>query len=91
MYLLFRGGGFPAQEELWQWRTAGRLVLHDLTAPEIERVAELMNKYHDRPMDLADATLVAAAERLGLRRVFTIDRDFHFYRLADDSTLEIVS
>lgn len=90
MYLLFRGGGYPAQEELWQWRTAGRLVLHELIPPEIGRMAELMNKYRDQPMDLADASLIAAAERLGLRRIFTIDRDFHVYRLADDSALELV-
>lgn len=54
MYLLFRGGGYPAQEELWQWRTAGRLVLHELAPPEIGRMAELMSKYRDQPMDLAD-------------------------------------
>jgi predicted nucleic acid-binding protein len=33
-------------------------------------------------MDLADASLVAAAEALGTRRVFTIDRkDFETYRV----------
>jgi len=91
MYLLFRAGGYPAQEELWQWRTTGRLILHDLNAVEIERMAELMGTYRDRPMDLADASLVAAAERLGMRRVFTIDSDFHVYQLADGSALELVS
>jgi len=33
-------------------------------------------------MDLADASLLAAAEALGTRRVFTIDRkDFETYRV----------
>lgn len=90
MYLLFRAGGPPAQEELWQWRRAGRLVLIDLSPVEIERMAELMGKYRDRPMDLADASLVAAAEHLGLRRLFTIDSDFRIYQLADGSVLELV-
>ncbi|MGE3595451.1 MAG: hypothetical protein AB7N70_07850 [Dehalococcoidia bacterium] len=40
-------------------------------------MAELMEKYQDRPMDLADASLVAAAERLEQRRIFTLDDDFH--------------
>ena len=31
-------------------------------------------------MDLADATLVAAAEQLGDSRIFSIDSDFRFYR-----------
>jgi hypothetical protein len=90
MYLVFQAGGYPAQAELWRWRTAGRLGLHDLTENEIERMAALMEKYKDRPMDLADASLVAAAERLGMRRIFTLDSDFHIYRLADSSALECI-
>ncbi len=39
-----------------------------------------MNQYADRPMDLADATLVALAEERGDRRIFTLDADFHVYR-----------
>jgi predicted nucleic acid-binding protein len=38
-----------------------------------------MSKYHDLPMDLADAALVRVAERDRLRRVFTLDRK-HFAR-----------
>lgn len=53
-------------------------------------MATLMQKYRDRPMDLADASLVVAAERLGLHRVFTLDSDFHIYRLADGSALECI-
>jgi predicted nucleic acid-binding protein len=83
-------GGYPAQAELWRWRTAGRLVLHDLTGNEVDRMASLMDKYNDRPMDLADASLVAAAERLGARHIFTLDSDFHIYRLADGSVLDCV-
>jgi predicted nucleic acid-binding protein len=33
-----------------------------------------MEQYADHPMDLADASLVAAAESLGTTRMFTIDR-----------------
>jgi predicted nucleic acid-binding protein len=45
---------------------------------------ELMRKYADRPMDLADAALVRVAEREGIRKIFTIDRkDFSVYRLYD--------
>jgi uncharacterized protein len=49
-----------------------------------------MDKYKDRPMDLADASLVAATERLGARRIFTLDSDFHIYRLVDGSALECI-
>ncbi len=40
----------------------------------------LMQQYSDTPMDLADASLVAAAETLQINRIFTIDSDFHVYR-----------
>jgi predicted nucleic acid-binding protein len=48
----------------------------------LTRAFELMEVYADHPMDLADASLVAAAEALGTRKVFTIDRnDFETYRV----------
>jgi predicted nucleic acid-binding protein len=47
----------------------------------LERALELMEKYADRPMDLADASLVTAAEALRTTRVLTLDRaDFATYR-----------
>ena len=46
------------------------------------RAFELMEQYADRPMDLADASLVVAAEELGTRKIFTLDRnDFQAYRV----------
>lgn len=41
-------------------------------------------------LDLADALLIVAAERLGVQRIFTLDSDFHIYRLLDGSALETV-
>ncbi len=48
----------------------------------LSRAFELMDRYSDHPMDLADASLIVAAETLGTRKVFTIDRhDFEAYRI----------
>jgi uncharacterized protein len=45
------------------------------------RAFELMELYADHPMDLAGASLVTAAESLGISTVFTLDRrDFETYR-----------
>lgn len=90
MYLLYRAGGHAAQAALWAWHHGGRLVLHDHTPAEIDRMVQLMGKYRDKPMDLADASIAAAAEQLGTRRVFTLDSDFRVYRLTDGSPFEIV-
>ena len=54
------------------------------------RALEPMRLYRDRPMDLADASLVALAETAGYTRIFSIDSDFYVYRLADGSALEVV-
>lgn len=49
-----------------------------------------MAKYADRPMGLADATLVALAEERGERRIFTLDTDFQVYRIHGRLHFEIV-
>ena len=90
MYLLGSVGGYRYQAALWGLRVSGRLSLHTITPAEADRMAALMEQYRDTPMDLADASLVAIAESLSLRRVFTVDTDFYIYRLADGSTLEVV-
>jgi len=80
MYLL---GDLPkAQEALWEMLARGVLQLLPLDLTDVPRMRELMGKYADRPMDLADAALVRVAEREGIRKTFTVDRDdFGVYRL----------
>ncbi len=90
MHLLGRSGGFTFQSNLWRLYNDGLLTLHDLSSAEIARMHVLMAKYHDTPMDLADASLVVAAETLGVRRIFTVDSDFYVYRLADGKALTLV-
>ena len=90
MYLLFRGGGNPGQQALWQLVMTGRLLLHDLNSADMPFMAESMKNYRDRPMDLADASLVCAASHLGTRIVFTLDSDFLVYRLPDGRSFEPV-
>lgn len=53
-----------------------------LEGPDLERCFELMVQYGDAPMDFADASVVAVAERSGIDRVFTLDRrHFSAYRM----------
>lgn len=80
MYLL--GDLAKAQEALWEMLARGVLQLLSLGLADVPRMRELMSKYSDRPMDLADAALIRVAEREGIRKIFTIDReDFGVYRL----------
>lgn len=90
MYLGYKEGGYPAQASLMKLRSSGSLLLHDLTSAEVDRIGVLMEKYQSTPMDLADASLVAVAESLDIRQIFTLDGDFRIYRLANGSDLEVV-
>jgi uncharacterized protein len=89
MYLL-GGGGWHGQEPLWRLVLRGDLVLAVPSLKASERSARLMERYADRPMDLADATLVALAEERSLRQIFTLDGDFHIYRLNGRQHFEVL-
>lgn len=87
---LTRRAGWPAQAALWRLVERGDLVI-DSPGPELAaRAAKLIETYSDRPMDLADATLVALAEERGLSRIFTLDSDFHVYRLETGKALDVL-
>lgn len=80
-YLLGFAG--EAQEALFEMLTTDVLGLLPLDARDVTRMRDLMRKYRDLPMDLADAALVRVAEREGISRIFTLDRrDFSLYRPA---------
>ncbi len=90
MYLLARAGGIQAQRALWRLLQTDRLVVADLSPSAVQRSARLMDKYVDRPMDLADATLVALAEEQGHQRIFTLDSDFQIYRIRGRQRFETI-
>lgn len=88
MYLL---DTWPEQAILWSMIQAGPISIAPLGDDDVPRLRELMAKYRDLPMDLADAALVHVAERDGYRRVFTIDRrDFETYRVAGRERLTLI-
>lgn len=79
MYLL--GFSWRAQNALWELLDSRTIELLALQHVDFRRMRELMRQYRALPMDLADAALVAVAEREKLRTVFTTDRrSFTVYR-----------
>jgi predicted nucleic acid-binding protein len=76
------GPASVGSDRLREFVELGGLSVWFLDGRTLTRAFELMEAYSDRPMDLADASLVTAAEALVTRRVFTIDRnDFETYRM----------
>jgi uncharacterized protein len=79
MYLL--GFSWRAQDALWEFLERGGVTLLSLEAGDLARMRELMKKYQDLPMNLANAALVRVAERERIHKIFTLDRrDFSLYR-----------
>ena len=63
---------------LWVERGGVRVdVPGEISLMQMRRIAQ---RFADLPLDLADASIAEAAERLGLRRVLSIDADFDVYR-----------
>lgn len=90
MYLLGRAAGWSGQRALWRLIQSEDLIVVAPSATSTARAARLMETYADRPMDLADATLVALAEERGTDRVFTLDSDFHVYRFKGRRRFEVL-
>ena len=89
MYLL--GGSWTAQKALWSRLEIGALAIAPLDEADAQRMRELMEKYRDLPMDLADAALVRVAERDAFTRIFTLDRKhFSVYRAGRRRRFSIV-
>ena len=83
-YLLQKRVGIDAPKTFIHKISTGKLLVFDLKIKHCQRIEELMYKYRDLPMDLADASLVILAEELGSCQILSVDyRDFNTYRWKD--------
>ena len=72
----------PGADGLRDFIARGGATVWFFDGTTLLRAFELMEHYADHPMDLADASLIVAAEVLATTKVFTIDRqDFQTYRV----------
>jgi predicted nucleic acid-binding protein len=77
----FLKGWKSGQSELWDFILSGGVQVEDIPEERYSRMRELMEKYADRPMDLADASVVVISEMHKAKTIFTLDRhDFTIYR-----------
>ena len=90
MYLALHRGGWQMQKKLGQLLLDEFLTIYAIQESDYSRLLALMEQYRDRPMDLADATLVLTAEKTGYRQILTLDSDFLFYRISNQDTFNII-
>jgi len=80
-YLLQTRCGHQRSVEFLLAQQEGLFQIFALGESEIPRMAILMSRYENLPMDFADASLVILAEHLGHGRIVSTDqRDFNAYR-----------
>ena len=71
--------------------TLGNLSVEPVHASDWFRIAQLVERYRELPLGTVDASVVAAAERLGISTIATLDRrHFSVVRPAHVDSFELV-
>ncbi|MGH7813095.1 MAG: type II toxin-antitoxin system VapC family toxin [Candidatus Binataceae bacterium] len=78
-------------EAAWAFLRSGAVTVAAIGDADMPELNALMARYHDRPMDFADATLVRLAERERLTTIMSIDHnDFETYRIGRNRRFRIL-
>jgi len=74
------------------WVRRGGLTIQAVGADDFEQIGAIMERYVDRDIDFADASLIWLADRLNSTAVLTVDRrDFEVYRLSNGKAFQIIA
>lgn len=80
-----------AVAQFLQYLIDSDMAIVGLTTEDYQRVADILTQYADSRIDFVDASIMAVAERLEIRRILTLDRrDFALYRPRHCSHFEIL-
>jgi uncharacterized protein len=90
-YLLETRVGADAEVRFLGDLAAGNFTTDPVHPSDWLRIAELVAEYRDLPLGTVDASVIAAAERLGIAAIATLDRrHFSVVRPAHVSAFEIL-
>jgi uncharacterized protein len=87
-YLLRNLSG--ASEAVIENITAGIFLVPFQLSRETAAVKQLLRKYKDRKIDLADACLIRLADLFGTADILTLDRDFPIYRWGKNKPFRVL-
>ena len=74
VHLLGTRLGWEAEARFLGDLASGAFTLEPVHPADVLRMVELVARYHDLPLGTVDASVVAAAERLDVAEVATLDR-----------------
>ena len=78
------------QLDFLKWVELGAVEVYDIKQGDLATIIEMMTKYTNVPMDLADATLMYVAHKENIKKIVSIDSDFDIYRTLKSGFLENV-
>lgn len=73
--------------DFFQWVQRGAVQLDASADWSLTSVLAICQRFASLPLDLADASIAEAAERLQIRHIVSIDKDFDIYRDAKGQAL----
>jgi uncharacterized protein len=80
-YLIGRDAGIPVTIAFLRNLLTSRFQPVDLIDSDLNRIADILERYLDSRLDFVDASVMAIAERYRIETVLTLDqRDFHLFR-----------
>lgn len=83
-YLIGAKLGVQAELDFMDDILAGAFTLEPFTIADLRRSRELLDQYSTLNIGLADAAVISTAERIGTRRILTVDkRHFRVVRAFD--------
>jgi predicted nucleic acid-binding protein len=90
-YLLATRLGWQPEVRFLGDLAAGEFIIEPVHHSDPLRIAELVARYHDLPLGTVDASVIAAAERLSVTEIATIDRrHFSVVRPAHTPAFELL-
>jgi predicted nucleic acid-binding protein len=90
-YMVLTRLGRSAERAFIRQLVEGVLFREPVSDPDLRRAQEIVRRYADKAVGLTDASLMAVAERLGAKRILTLDlRHFAEFRDRKGAAFEIV-
>jgi predicted nucleic acid-binding protein len=69
------------QSDFLKWLQLDSIQISEQNKINLEKIRNLILKYKNVPMDLADASLVLLSEELNIQYIITLDGDYAIYKM----------
>ena len=80
LYWLLRKSHFYLISKIYEAVEQGIFIIVPFETSQLSNLKLHTNKYQDRLIDIADASLIALADKIGHGNILTKDKDFIIYR-----------